>query len=158
MLSILVRRDHVRERSASFDSTFDALVFWIILLIIGLHTLVLASLVTGRNLATRAVPLLAGLVVIAIGDLLPRLRPNLAIGFRAPWTLGNRGAWIRTHRFAGYATVIFGAVIIIAPLVLPRPIAEAAILGAGVACASVLVWYSRRSGRTAGAVVPSDLP
>ncbi|HKF57473.1 MAG TPA: SdpI family protein [Blastocatellia bacterium] len=149
VFSGLSRRDPTREHSASFGATFDAVVLRIILLILGLHSLVLASLVSGRNLVTRAVPVLAGLTVVAIGDLLPRLRPNIAIGFRAPWTLNNRSAWIRTHRFAGYATVLVGLVIIIAPLVLPRTTAEAAILAAGVACALALVCYSCRISRSA---------
>src|SRR5215470_8255259 len=77
LLSWLLRVDPVREHCASFDATFDAVVFRIVLLILGLHALVLASLVGGRNLVTRAVPVLAGLALVAIGDLLPRLRPNI---------------------------------------------------------------------------------
>jgi uncharacterized membrane protein len=149
LLSWLWRRDPVRERSAGLEATFRALVFRIVLLIVGLHVVVLASLVSGRNLVPRAVPLLMGLGVVAIGDLLPRLRPNIAIGFRAPWTLRNHSVWMRTHRFAGYAAVSLGAVIIVAGVALPRPTADIAVLAAGVGCASTLVWYSRRIYRSA---------
>jgi hypothetical protein len=84
---------------------------------------------------------------MAIGDLLPRLKPNIAIGFRTAAMFENRGVWIRTHRFAGYASVSLGAVIVVAGLVLPRTTGEAVILTAAMCAAFSLVWYSRRVSR-----------
>jgi hypothetical protein len=52
--------------------------------------------------------------------------------------------WIRTHRLAGYMTVMLGVVIIVAGLVLPRPAGGAAILATGVIGATALACYSRR--------------
>jgi uncharacterized membrane protein len=145
--SLLSRRDSVRERSASFEATYQGLVFRIVLFIAALHAVVLGSLVTGRNLASRAVPVLLGLALVAVGDLLPRLRPNVAIGLRVPAAFGNRALWMRTHRVAGYAIVAVGAAIVVSALVLPPRAGGNTILAAGVSAAIALVWYCRRITR-----------
>ena len=58
--------------------------------------------------------MLFGLVVVRIGNLLPRTRPNLALGIRTPRTLADRRVWMLTHRTAGYLSVVLGIIIAIA--------------------------------------------
>jgi uncharacterized membrane protein len=144
----LSRRDAVRDRSASFEATYQGLLFRIVLFIVALHAVVLVSLVSGSNLASRAVPVLLGLALIVIGDLLPRLRPNIAIGLRTPATFLNRAVWMRTHRVAGYATVGLGAVIVLAGLFLTAQTAGNVVMAAGLSVAIVLAWYCRRISRS----------
>jgi len=146
-LSLISKRDSVRERSASFEATFWGLVFRIVLFIVALHAVVLGSLASGRNFFPRAVPILLGLAIVAVGDLLPRLRPNLAIGLRTTATFMNRELWMRTHRVAGYALVMFGAIILVTGLFLPPRIGADVILASGTAAAAALVWYRLRVSR-----------
>jgi uncharacterized membrane protein len=70
----------------------------------------------------RVVPLMLGLVMVSVGNLLPRTRPNLAIGIRTRRTLADRACWIQTHRAAGYLVVVAGVVVAVSALTLPRPI------------------------------------
>lgn len=65
-------------------------------------------LLRGREWADQIVPVMLGLTMISIGNLLPRTRPNLAIGIRTPRTLSDRALWIRMHRSAGYMVVALG--------------------------------------------------
>lgn len=58
-------------------------------------------------------PALLGLPLIGIGNLLPRTRPNLAIGIPATGTLADRELWTRIHRTAGYLVVALGGVILL---------------------------------------------
>src|SRR6266513_565511 len=44
-------------------------------------------------LVPRLAPVLLGAALMAIGNLLPRVRPNVAIGIRTSRTLRDRGAW-----------------------------------------------------------------
>ncbi|HEY2433527.1 MAG TPA: SdpI family protein [Vicinamibacterales bacterium] len=82
--------------------------------VMGVHGAVLLAvlgLLSGRRWAAELVPLMLGFTMISVGNLLPRTRPNLAIGIRTQLTLSNRAVWIRVHRRAGYLVVACGAVI-----------------------------------------------
>jgi len=79
------------------------------------------------------VPVMLGLTMIGIGNLLPRIRPNVAIGIRTRRTLSDRGRWASAHRTAGYVVVACGVVIIGSAIALPRPIGPAMILLIGPA-------------------------
>ena len=61
-----------------------------------------------------AVPVMFGLTLIVIGNLLPRFRPNVVIGIRTARTLNDRAAWAHTNRIAGYATVGAGVMFLLA--------------------------------------------
>lgn len=42
-----------------------------------------------------------GVVMIVIGNYLPKTHRNYIIGIRLPWTLENDENWRKTHRLAG---------------------------------------------------------
>jgi uncharacterized membrane protein len=94
-----------------------------VLFLIGLHGLVLATLL-GFPMpfipAHRLTVVLFGLLLIAIGNVLPRVRPNMAIGIRTRSLLEDPVAWARVHRAAGYSLVALGAVAAGAGLVLSK--------------------------------------
>src|SRR5713101_3477978 len=61
------------------DPAVQAIVFWILLFLIGVHLMVLTVLIGVEAVqpwASRAVVMLGGLTFVAIGNLLPRRRPN----------------------------------------------------------------------------------
>ncbi len=51
---------------------------------------------------------LLGLLFVAMGSYLPRVRPNWFLGVRTPWTLASDAVWRDTHRLAGWAFVAAG--------------------------------------------------
>lgn len=55
-------------------------------------------------------PVLAvvSLVLIWLGNTLPKTRPNPFVGVRTASTLGDRGAWGASNRFAGWTFVMTG--------------------------------------------------
>jgi uncharacterized membrane protein len=65
------------------------------------------------------VTVLFGAVLISVGNLLPRLRPNAVFGIRTARTLTDRAVWIQTHRLAGYVVVAVGGTMAAAPVLLP---------------------------------------
>jgi len=153
MLRRLIAR-HPVEGVDSLDvlATYDAMMLRLILFLIGVHAIVLVGLVgllPHRTWAARIVPALLGLAMIGIGNLLPRTRPNLAIGIRTRRTLSDRALWAQTHRIAGYTLVAGGFVVVVAALAAPRPmgpgmiqlVAPAAIVGLPV----LLRWSRRRA-------------
>jgi uncharacterized membrane protein len=60
-----------------------------------------------------------GLLLIVLGNLLTKLRPNYFCGFRTPWTLESRDVWIKTHRFGGRLMIAAGICVTIFSFVLP---------------------------------------
>ena len=107
----------------------------------------------GGSLVSTVILLALGALMIALGNYLPRVRPNYTFGIRAPWTLASEDNWRRTHRFAGPVFVVAGAVMLVAALLsavapeAPFWVGMAAVLLATlvVGAYSFLVW--RREGR-----------
>jgi len=108
-----------RAVETTSEAAHRAIALHVVLFIVVLHVLVLLSLggvESVHNWEPRLVILLFGAVFIATGNLLPRTRPNLALGIRTTRTLTNRHLWIKLHRACGYVAVAFGAVVVIAGL------------------------------------------
>ena len=97
----------------------------------------------------RAVVVLLGVVLVAIGNLLPRTRPNVAVGVRTRRTLTNAQLWQQVHRAGGYATVGLGIVIAVTGLVLSHE-AVGAVISAAALFAAVTVFVSYRKYVRAG--------
>jgi uncharacterized membrane protein len=128
-------------------TVYDAMMWRLMLFVFGVQATVLAGLLGmlhGRVWAGQIVPVMLGVTMIGIGNLLPRLRPNVAIGIRTRRTLSDRGLWARTHRVAGYVIVAAGMVIVGSAIALPRPIGPAMILLVGPA-ALVATWVAVRA-------------
>ena len=70
------------------------------------------------NLFVRAMIAGAAVMLMFVGDALPKTRPNFFLGVRTPWTLTSDLAWERTHRFAGRLLVLVGLWGVIAAFVL----------------------------------------
>lgn len=48
------------------------------------------------------VMLIQGLLIMLIGNYLPKCQPNNTIGIKTPWAIKNKENWKRTHRVSGY--------------------------------------------------------
>ncbi len=56
--------------------------------------------------------LLLGLILIILGNTLPKAKQNYTFGFKLPWTLHDPENWNRTNRLAGWCMVAAGIVIL----------------------------------------------
>ena len=152
-LGLLWKRDPIRDRDAHIEATYWAIIRTIVVFILGVHLAVLFALTSQLQpdvvkVVAHAVPVMLGLALIVIGNLLPRLRPNIVIGIRTTRTLSDRGAWARANRTAGYAAVGAGTSFLLAGLLPNRPVMEFATLAA-VGVVTMLAWSSWRSRRHA---------
>jgi uncharacterized membrane protein len=89
----------------------------------------------------RLLPAAVGVLLIVVGNALPRVRPNWWFGIRTPWTLSNDRVWERTHRVSGYVFVALG-VLALGALVLPIGITASAMGVIGLAAAVWSIGYS----------------
>jgi uncharacterized membrane protein len=137
LLRALCVRDAIDDPdSTNLAATRDAIMLRIAALVTGVHAIVLAAVLgwlSGRPWAARIVPIMLGLTIIAVGNLLPKTRRNLAVGIRTRATLADRALWIRTHRSAGHLLVYVGGVIVLSAIALPSPLGPGMILLAGPA-------------------------
>ncbi len=91
------------------------LVFWLIpLLTVVLSALVYATALGGSVRVEVLMPILLGVIFIAIGNYLPKCKQNYTIGIKIPWTLASEENWNRTHRLAGWIWVGGGVVMMLA--------------------------------------------
>lgn len=71
----------------------------------------------GTNLSIElVVPYLVGLLLIVVGNYLPKCRQNYTVGIKLPWTLHDEDNWDKTHRMAGPLWMAGGAVFILGAL------------------------------------------
>jgi uncharacterized membrane protein len=147
----LWRHDRVRTGNGAFEVTYKAIVFRVMLFVFGMNALLMIALtdvmdVIGSHVwGKRVVVVMLGLTFVAVGNLLPRTRPNIAFGLRTARTLTNTQLWQQVHRVSGYVTVAFGAVVAIAGGMAPMRDAVAGFISlAGVVAAlAVFVTYRK---------------
>ncbi len=70
----------------------------------------------------RSFNMLVGLVLVVIGNYLPKSRQNYTIGIKLPWTLSDADNWNKTHRLAGVLFIAGGMLLIACNLLLTNSI------------------------------------
>lgn len=87
------------------------LVIWIIpVLSVVLHVLTYAAALGHGVRMEMIMPVLVGLILVIMGNYLPKCKQNYTIGIKIPWTLNSEENWNRTHRMAGRLWVACGLV------------------------------------------------
>lgn len=136
-------------RMVEKDRLYATIALYVVLFVIALHATLLVAfsgLDVEGAVAARVVLVLLGLLLMGVGNLLPRTRPNLAIGIRTQRMLDDRSRWVRMHRVAGYVGVACGATLFVCGAFLPgsiiRPVIDIAFV---VSLAVVISFYRRYS-------------
>ena len=141
--------DPRRANYAKFQPTYDFVVGAVLTVPALIHLAVIGAALGAPISIQRVMPIAFGIMLIAIGNQLPRARPNWWFGIRTPWTLSNDRVWERTHRVGGYLITAAGAAIIIGALVmkLAGPLVIVCIAGAGLGSAiySYFAWRQETS-------------
>ena len=57
--------------------------------------------------------LLVGILLVVLGNYLPKAKQNYTFGYKIPWTLNSEENWNRTHRLAGWLMVAAGIILMI---------------------------------------------
>jgi uncharacterized membrane protein len=110
--------------SPSVREPVNAISMHVVIFVIALQILIIADLAGvgwARALGPRAVVVLLAALLVSAGNLLPRLRPNPAIGIRTARTIDDPRLWARLHRCAGYTAVIAGCALGVAGVFLSGP-------------------------------------
>lgn len=54
------------------------------------------------------VPVIVGVIFVAIGNYLPKCKQSYTVGIKLPWTLNCEANWNKTHHLAGYLWIAGG--------------------------------------------------
>lgn len=136
-----------REGHREVEAAHRAIAIRVVLFVMALHLLMMLNLggvEWVRAWGPRLVVVLFGALFIAIGNLLPRTRPNLAIGIRTSRTLSDRSFWIRLHRTCGYIAVALGVIIVMAGLMFNGAVIGHVVGAAALSSVAALLMTYRR--------------
>lgn len=113
----LPKIDPRRANYAKFQPTYD-LVIGTVLTLVGLIHLTVLAYALGMPISIhRVAPIALGVMLIVIGNQLPRARSNWWFGIRTPWTLSNDRVWERTHRVGGYLMTAAGVAVVLSAFI-----------------------------------------
>ncbi len=93
----------VRERMETVRTVRDLTVISFALL----NAVIVLATFRGRLEVTH-IGLVVALLMVLLGNYLPRLPHNWFVGVRTPWTLASEKVWRRTHRVLGVLFVLYG--------------------------------------------------
>jgi uncharacterized membrane protein len=141
LVQILPRIDPRGSNYAKFGGAFEAIIVSVMLFMLALHVVVLRASLGHPVQMQRIMPVGIGVLLVVIGNLLPRARPNWFVGIRTPWTLSSDRVWEKTHRFGGRVFVAGGILITIAGFLLVQW-AHAVLVGVIALCAISVLIYS----------------
>lgn len=110
-MCFMLDNDPRNKRQNNFVMTISKLAMPIIMLVVYVIT-IMAGL--GRELNVSVIiPVFVGLLLIAIGNYLPKTKRNYTMGIKLPWTLNSDENWRRTHRLGGICFIIIGISLIV---------------------------------------------
>jgi len=150
LLAVLPRIEPRRENLERSESAY-ALVWLSTTVFLGLLHVAMVVAATGRSVdMSTVVGVGIGLMFVAMGFALTRVKSNYVFGMRTPWTLSSERSWERTHVVAarlfvgvGLASMAAAVVSVLGgPRWLPIVTILAGAVGSGLAAAvySYVVW------------------
>jgi SdpI/YfhL protein family len=149
VIRVLQRRQGMLVDGLPSDPAIHTIVFWILLFLVGLHAVVLGVLIDVqgiRPMALRTVMLFLGVTLVAVGNVLPQMRPNMALGIRTSRSLNSRSFWLRIHRAGGYMCVGIGVILMSSSVLLSaQSLGPAAGALAVTGMRAFSVWYRKLS-------------
>jgi len=63
--------------------------------------------------ATKFTGIAVGILLIVLGNIMPKMRRNAMFGLRTKWSLSNDSVWQKSQRFGGISSVLCGLIMIV---------------------------------------------
>ena len=104
-------------KSGNMPAVLKSISFWLLPVLSIVLSAVTYLAALGLPVRVQAVvPLVIGVMFIALGNYLPKCRQNYTMGIRTPWSLNSPENWSRTHRIGGYCFTVSGLLLMLCAL------------------------------------------
>ena len=102
------------DKNAAQNSKIMSTVIWMIPVICLTSCSMIITASLGYTAHIYAVILaVIGFFFIMIGNYMPKIEKNRVLGVKTKWSLYNEVTWQKTHRFAGFASMIAGTLVLL---------------------------------------------
>jgi uncharacterized membrane protein len=104
----------VDPKKDNISNKMMTLVLWImpVIAIVGCGSMYIYTLDNTINTTIIGMTML-GCMFLVLGNYMPKMKQSYTLGFKLPWTLESEENWNRTHRVAGWLTMLAGVVVLI---------------------------------------------
>ena len=104
----------VDPKKENISNKMMTLVLWIcpVIAIVGDGSMYLYALNNSINTTIIGV-ILVGCLFLVLGNYMPKMKQSYTLGIKLPWTLNSEENWNRTHRLAGWITMLAGVIVLI---------------------------------------------
>lgn len=120
LLAVIPKIDPRAQNYEKFEKIYRGFVIGIIVFMCGitwLTELTVYNVLPGSsNLVSVLVCGSLGVLFIALGNYMPRIKQNYTFGCKTPWALNDEHNWNRTQRMGGIVFVVIGIAMLVATL------------------------------------------
>jgi immunity protein, SdpI family len=137
---VLPRFDPGRANYQSFIGAYNVIRITLVVFMAALYGVtVIAAFGRPIDVGT-LVPLGVGALLVVLGNLLGKIRPNWFVGVRTPWTLSSKLSWTKTHRLAGWVFIALGPLVALTGMLRSNAFFIATLVLGGLGLAWVVVY------------------
>ncbi len=121
LMTFAPRVDPRKENYQKFKGPYSALCLAVVLLMDAVMLITLAeSLRPGTVNVYVMVQLMVAVLMMVIGNMMPKFRQTWFCGIKNAWTLSSERVWTRTHRLGGRLYFAAGAAMVVGAFFPPR--------------------------------------
>jgi uncharacterized membrane protein len=140
----------LRSNFEQFRVTYGRMCVLLMGMFLAMHAVILASAMGSVRDVGATICVVIGAFIAAMGNWFGKLRRNLYVGIRTPWTIMNDEVWERTHRLGGRMWVAIGLATLLSGLLLPGWVCFFVLMGGLLSSVVVLFVYSARIYESCG--------
>lgn len=115
----LPKIDPRKQNYYKHQRTYSIMTISIVLVFILLNWVTTIAALGAKIPVVNIIELLIGLMLIIIGNYMPRLRSNFFIGFKTPWAIENSLVWRKTNRAGGILFYLCGILMMLCAFIPP---------------------------------------
>lgn len=121
--------DPRRNNYQKFDRFYDGFCVGMqLFLSVVIGIIIRESFFPGQIRAAKVILLMVSVMLLLIGNYLPKVQSNFYMGIKTPWTLSSDKVWRKTHRLGGRLYAGCGLLSLLAVLILPENMAGITLL------------------------------
>lgn len=113
----LPKIDPKKENYKKFDKSYRVIQSILLIFFFIIQIMVIFSAMGYEVTVNKVMPIVMGILMVLIGNYLPKAKSNFFYGIKTPWTLSSEVSWKKTHRLGGKLFVLSGLISIVSQFI-----------------------------------------